>query len=107
MKKTVTKKRKKLTKRLTKRKTTTLIKRKTTTLIKRKTQRKGGKNCKTKCKAMFVKEVQQNTKYKAINKMASFFGKQKYVAEELNKVLDDKDIQNDPVFKECIKDCNK
>ena len=102
MKRTVTKRRltnRRLTnRRLTKRR---LTKRR---LTKRK---KGGNTCKTQCKAMFVKEVQQNTKYKAINKMASFFGKQQYVAEELNKVLDDKDIQNDPVFKECVKDCNK
>lgn len=100
MKKTVTKRRNKLTKRKTKRKTTTLIKRLTK-------MKRGGQNCKTQCKAMFASEVKQDKKYKAINKMAFFFGKQKYVDEELNKVLDDKDIQNDPVFKECIKDCNK
>ena len=84
MKKTLTKKRKTLTK-----------------------KRKGGKNCKTKCKAMFASEVQQKSRYKAMNKIASFFGKEKAVEEELNKILDDKDIQNDPVFKGCVKDCNK
>ena len=96
MNKTRTKKRRLTKRRLTKRKGIT--------------KRKGGnkpKGCKTKCKAMFASEVKQDKKYKAINKIASFFGKQKYVEEELNKVLDDKDIQNDPVFKECVKDCNK
>ncbi len=31
----------------------------------------------------------------------------KVVESELNKVLDSKDIQDDKVFKKCIKDCKK
>jgi uncharacterized membrane-anchored protein len=75
-------------------------------------KRKGGKknnNCKTKCKTKFIKEIQQDTRYKAINKLASFFTKnnKKYVNSELNKVIDSKDIQNDKVFKDCVKECKK
>jgi ribosomal protein L20A (L18A) len=72
-----------------------------------KKRRGGKKNCKTKCKSKFLKEVQQDKRYKALNKMASYFVSKKVVESELNKVLDSKDIQDDKVFKECIKDCKK
>jgi hypothetical protein len=39
--------------------------------------------------------------------MASFLGKKSNVDEELNKVLDSKDIQNDAVFKDCVNKCKK
>lgn len=73
-------------------------------------KRKGGKknkNCKTQCKTKFTKEIQQDKKYKAINKIASFFNVKKYVDNELNNVLDSKDIQNNEVFKDCLKKCKK
>ena len=74
-------------------------------------KRKGGKkNCKTICKNKFIKEIKQDTKYKAINKISSFFSKNKYkyiIEDELNKVLDSKDIQDDEVFKDCVKECKK
>jgi hypothetical protein len=69
---------------------------------------KGGQknnNCKTKCKTKFIKELQQDSRYKALNKIASFFGKKKFVDIELNNVLDNKDIQNDEEFKDCVKNC--
>jgi hypothetical protein len=69
---------------------------------------KGGQknnNCKTKCKNKFIKELQQDSRYKALNKIASFFGKKKYLDTELNNVLDNKDIQNDEAFKDCVKKC--
>ena len=73
-------------------------------------KRKGGKknkNCKTQCKTKFTKEIKQHKKYKAINKIASFFNVKKYVDDELNNVLDSKDIQNNEVFKDCLKKCKK
>lgn len=70
-------------------------------------KRKGGKkNCTKTCKAMFVKEIKTDKRYKALNKMSSFFGAKK-LDNELNSILDSKDIQNDKVFKECVKDCKK
>ena len=50
-------------------------------------KRKGGKknkNCKTQCKTKFTKEIKQHKKYKAINKIASFFNLKKYVDDELS-----------------------
>ena len=70
-------------------------------------KRKGGKkNCTKTCKAMFVKEIKTDKRYKALNKLSSFFGVKK-LDNELNGILDSKDIQNDKVFKECVKDCKK
>ena len=73
-------------------------------------KRKGGKkknNCKTKCKSMFFKEIQTDNRFKTLNKISSFFGAQKKLDNELNNVLDTKDIQNDRVFKNCVKECSK
>lgn len=71
-------------------------------------KRKGGKkNCTKTCKAMFVKEIKTDKRYKALNKMSTFFGNNKKLDNELNSILDSKDIQNDKVFKECVKDCKK
>jgi hypothetical protein len=72
-------------------------------------KRKGGKkNCTKTCKALFVKEIKTDKRYKALNKMSSFFGnKKKGLDNDLNSILDSKDIQNDKVFKECVKDCKK
>lgn len=70
-------------------------------------KRKGGKkNCTKTCKAMFVKEIKTDKRYKALNKMSSFFGNKK-LDNELNSILDTKDIQNDKVFKNCVKECKK
>ena len=73
----------------------------------RKNKRGGNKNCTSKCKTQFIKEIQQDKRYRVINKMASFLGKKSNVDEELNKVLDSKDIQNDAVFKDCVNKCKK
>ena len=74
-------------------------------------KRRGGKkqnNCNTTCKAKFAKEVQKDKRFKALNKISSFFGaKKKTLDKELNSVLDSKDIQNNKVFKKCVKDCEK
>jgi len=73
-------------------------------------KRRGGakkKNCTTICKAKFSKEVQKDKRFKALNKISSFFGAKKTLDKELNNVLDSKDIQNDKVFKKCVKDCTK
>jgi ribosomal protein L20A (L18A) len=72
-------------------------------------KRKGGKkrNCTSKCKADFTKEIQTDKRFKALNRMASFFGATKKLDKELNNVLDSKDIQNDKVFKNCVKECEK
>jgi ribosomal protein L20A (L18A) len=71
-------------------------------------KRKGGKkNCTKTCKAMFVKEIKTDKRYKALNKMSSFFGNKKKLENELNSILDTKDIQNDKVFKNCVKECKK
>jgi hypothetical protein len=70
-------------------------------------KRKGGKkNCTKTCKAMFVKEIKTDKRYKALNKMSTFFGNKK-LDNELNSILDTKDIQNDKVFKNCVKECKK
>jgi hypothetical protein len=73
----------------------------------RKNKFGGNKNCTSKCKIQFIKEIQKDRRYKTINKIASFLGKKQYVDEELNKTLDSKDIQNDEVFKDCVKTCKK
>ena len=73
----------------------------------RKNKCGGNKNCTSKCKTQFIKEIQQDKRYRVINKMASFLGKKSNVDEELNKVLDSKDIQNDAVFKDCVNKCKK
>jgi ribosomal protein L20A (L18A) len=70
---------------------------------------KGGKkkNCTSKCKAGFTKEIQTDKRFKALNRLSSFFGAKKTLDKELNNVLDRKDIQNDKVFKNCVKECEK
>jgi hypothetical protein len=73
----------------------------------RKNKCGGNKNCTSKCKTQFIKEIQQDKRYRVINKMASFLGKKSNVDDELNKVLDSKDIQNDAVFKDCVNKCKK
>ena len=73
----------------------------------RKNKCGGNKNCTSKCKTQFIKEIQQDKRYRVINKMASFLGKKSNVDEELNKVLDSKDIQNDAVFKDCVNKCKR
>jgi hypothetical protein len=78
--------------------------------IKNTRKRKGGKknkNCKTQCKTKIIKEIQQDKRYKAINKIASFFNAKKYIDNELNNVLDSKDIKDNEVFKDCVKKCKK
>ena len=71
-------------------------------------KRKGGKkNCTKTCKSMFVKEIQTDKRFKALNKISSFFGAKKGLNNDLNSILDSKDIQNDKVFKECVKECKK
>jgi ribosomal protein L20A (L18A) len=71
-------------------------------------KRKGGKNnCTKTCKALFVKEIKTDKRYKALNKMSSFFGNKKKLDNDLNSILDSKDIQNDKVFKNCVNECKK
>jgi ribosomal protein L20A (L18A) len=71
-------------------------------------KRKGGKkNCTKTCKAMFIKEIQADKRFKALNKISSFFGAKKGLDNDLNSILNSKDIQNDKVFKSCVKDCKK
>jgi ribosomal protein L20A (L18A) len=73
-------------------------------------KRRGGKkqkNCTSTCKAKFSKEVQKDKRFKALNKISSFFGAKKTLGKELNSVLNSKDIQNNKVFKNCVKDCEK
>ena len=72
-------------------------------------KRKGGKkkNCTSKCKADFTKEIQTDNRFKALNKISSFFGAKKTLDKELNNILDSKDTQNDKVFKNCVKECEK
>ena len=76
---------------------------------KRKSNKIGGKkrDCKTKCKSDFLNEIHQNKKYKMMKMFASFFTKKDIVEEETKLVLNRKDIQNDKVFKDCIKTCKK
>ena len=73
-------------------------------------KRRGGKkqkNCTTTCKAKFSKEVQKDKRFKALNKISSLFGAKKTLGKELNSVLNSKDIQNNKVFKNCVKECEK
>ena len=65
------------------------------------------KNCTTTCKAKFTKEVQKDKRFKVLNKISSLFGAKKTLNKELNSVLDSKDIQNNKVFKNCVRDCTK
>lgn len=75
---------------------------------KSKSKRKGGKkNCSKTCKAMFVKEIQTDKRFKALNKISSFFGNKQKLDNDLNIILDSKDIQNDEVFKNCVTECKK
>ena len=49
-------------------------------------KRKGGKkNCAKTCKAMFVKEIQTDKRYKALNRMSSFFGAKKGLNNDLEQ----------------------
>ena len=73
----------------------------------RKNKCGGNKNCTSKCKTQFIKEIQQDKRYKVINKIASFLVKKPHVDDELNKILDSKDIQDDAVFKDCVQKCKK
>lgn len=66
---------------------------------------KRNKNCKTKCKTKFANEIKTDTRYKMFQKFASFFTKKNVVEEQTNLILDSKDIQNDDVFKDCVKKC--
>ena len=72
-------------------------------------KRKGGKkkNCTSKCKAEFTKEIHTDKRFKALNILSSFFGAKKALDKELNSVLNSKDIQNDKVFKNCVNECEK
>jgi hypothetical protein len=99
----------------------TLKKRGTRKRIKNKTnktrRRQGGTNknynCKQKCKKQFLNEMKQDKRYKAMEKISSFFNKnlnlkdsnKLSVEDELNKILDNKDIQSDEVFQDCVKEC--
>jgi hypothetical protein len=74
----------------------------------RNNKKKGGKNknCKTKCKKIFLNEIKNDNRYKIMEKFAPyFFTKKNIVEEQANLVLDDKDIQNDSEFKNCVKNC--
>jgi hypothetical protein len=75
----------------------------------RYTNKKGGKNknCKTKCKNKFLNEIKNDKRYKLIQKLASFFTKKNIVKNQAKIVLDNTDIQNDAVFKDCVKKCEK
>lgn len=67
--------------------------------------RKGGKNCKSICKTEFLKEIKQDKRYKSMQNLFYLFGIN--ADEEAKSVLDSKEITDDPVFKDCIKKCNK
>ena len=75
----------------------------------RQNNKKGGKNknCKTKCKNKFLNEIRKNKKYQMIQKIASFFTKKNVVKNQAKLVLDSEDVQNDEVFKDCVKKCEK
>jgi len=75
----------------------------------RRTNKKGGKNknCKTKCKTKFLNEIKKDKRYKIFQKLSGFFTKENVVENQANLVLDSKDIQNDEVFKDCVKKCEK
>jgi hypothetical protein len=72
----------------------------------------GGKNCVQKCKNKFFKIVKKSPK---LNKYKTFFsylgikGKKydEIIDREVNKVLDDKQTTDDPVFKMCVNECEK
>lgn len=68
---------------------------------------KNNKNCKTKCKATFAKIIKKDKRFKTLKKLSSILGSKKNIDDELNKALDSKKIQNDPVFKNCVSECNK
>jgi hypothetical protein len=75
---------------------------------KRNSKRKGGKkNCTKTCKSMFFKEIQTDKRMKSLNRMSTFFGNKKKLDNDLNSILDSKDIQNDKVFKNCVTECKK
>jgi len=81
-----------------------------TNKIKRNKTRKGGKkkkNCKTTCKVKFFNMVQQDKRMKALNSISLLFGAKKNLDKELNSVLNSKDIQNNKLVKDCVRDCNK
>ena len=42
-----------------------------------------------------------------IQKIASFFTKKNVVKNQAKLVLDSEDVQNDEVFKDCVKKCEK
>lgn len=73
--------------------------------------RNGGKtnnkNCKTKCKNIFLDEIKQDKRYKLLQQFSSFFTKKNVVEDQANVVLDSTDIQNDEVFKDCVDKCEK
>jgi len=73
----------------------------------RQSNKKGGKNknCKTKCKKKFLNEIKKDKRYQIIQKFASFFTKKNVVKNHTKLVLDSKDVQNDEVFKDCVKKC--
>jgi hypothetical protein len=74
-----------------------------------RSKKKGGKNknCKTKCRNKFLNEIKKDNRYKTIQKLASFFTKKDILENQAKIVLDSKDIQNDAVFKDCVKKCEK
>lgn len=72
---------------------------------------KGGKNknnnCKTKCKASFAKIIKKDKRFKTLKQLACFPGAKKTIDDELNNILDSKKTQNEPVFKNCVSECEK
>ena len=91
----------KKTKRITSKPTTKKITRR---------NKKGGKkiNCESKCKNNFLKEIIQDKRYKGFEYLFSLFKiKRDILVEETKKVLDSKDIKKDPVFKDCVRLCEK
>lgn len=62
-------------------------------------------NCKKKCKTKFINEIKQDKRYKVISKITSFFDNKLSTEDELNKILDIKDIQDDEVFQDCVNKC--
>jgi len=51
--------------------------------------------------------VQQDKRMKALNSIYLLFGAKKNLDKELNSVLNSKDIQNNKLVKDCVRDCNK
>ena len=74
------------------------------------TKKRGGArkktDCNATCKAKFMDELKQDNKYITMKNLLSKFGKENIMEEELSKALDNKDIQNDEVYKSCVTDCN-